>query len=108
MVSVYSMAIANRSVYRTYDDRFYPEIHLAKCIYVQSTNVNDIYKMDHFYGPYLCDGCYDMSLKAISIKNLAIIYCGEQAYRINFAFMSKNDAFNLLKNAVTIDRKGTL
>ena len=25
------------------------------------------------YGPYLCDGCYDMSLKATSMKNLTII-----------------------------------
>ena len=60
------------------------------------------------YGPYLCDGCYDMSLKAISIKNLAIVYHGEQAYRINFASMSKNDAFNLIKNSVIIDKRGTL
>ena len=54
------------------------------------------------------DGCYDMSLKAKSMKNLAILYCGEQAYRINFASMSKNDAFNLIKNSVIIDKKGTL
>ena len=60
------------------------------------------------YGPYLCDGCYDMSLKAISIKNLAIAYRGEQAYLINFASMSKNGAFNLIKNSVIIDKKGTL
>ena len=60
------------------------------------------------YGPYLCDGCYDMSLKAKNIKNLAILYRGEQAYRINFASMSKNDAFNLIKNSLIIDKKGTL
>ena len=60
------------------------------------------------YGPYLYDGCYDTSLKAKSMKNLAILYCGEQAYRINFASMSKNDAFNLIKNSVIIDKKGTL
>ena len=33
MVSVYSMTIVIRSVYRTYYDRFYPQIHLANCIY---------------------------------------------------------------------------
>ena len=44
MVSVYSMTIVIRSVYRDYYDRFYPQIHLANCIYVQSTNVCDIYK----------------------------------------------------------------
>ena len=60
------------------------------------------------YGPYLCDGCYDMSLKAINMKNLAIVYCGGQAYRINFKSMSKNDAFNLIQNSVIIDKRGTL
>ena len=49
-----------------------------------------------------------MSLKAISMKNLAIVYRGEQACRINFVSMSKNDAFNLIKNSVIIDKKGTL
>ena len=24
------------------------------------------------YGPYLCDGCYDMSMKAVSMQNLTI------------------------------------
>ena len=33
MVSVYSMTIVIRSVYRTYYNRFYPQIHLANCIY---------------------------------------------------------------------------
>ena len=26
-------------------------------------------------------------------------------YRINFVFMPKNDALNLIKNAITIDKK---
>ena len=60
------------------------------------------------YGPYLCTGCYDMSLKVINMKNLAIVYCGNQAYRISFTRMSKNDAFNLIKNSVIIDKNGTL
>ena len=33
MVSVYSMTIVIRSVYETYYDRFYPQIHLANFIY---------------------------------------------------------------------------
>ena len=35
-VSIYSMTIVIRSVYRNYYDRFHPQIHLANCIYVQS------------------------------------------------------------------------
>ena len=36
MVSVYSMTIVIRSVYKTCCGRFYPQIHLGNCIYVQS------------------------------------------------------------------------
>ena len=60
------------------------------------------------YGLYLCNGCYDMSLKAISMQNLAIINHNGNHYRVNFVFMSKKDAFNLIKNSVIIDKKGTL
>ena len=60
------------------------------------------------YGPYLCDGCYDMSMKVNSMQNLAIAYHGENAYHIIFVFMSKKDAFNLIKNVVIIDKKGML
>ena len=34
MVSVYSMTIVIRSVYRTCLDRFYPQIHSKNCIYL--------------------------------------------------------------------------
>ena len=60
------------------------------------------------YQKYMCNGCHDMSLKAISLHNLCIGYNNGNAYRINFAFMSKNDALNLIKNAVIIDKKGIL
>ena len=33
MVSIYSMTIVIRSVYKNYYDRFYRQIHLANCIY---------------------------------------------------------------------------
>ena len=66
------------------------------------------YFLDKNYGPYLCDGCYDMSMKVNSMQNLAIVYHGENAYRVIFVFMSKKDAFNLIKNAVIIDKKGIL
>ena len=61
-------------------NRYKKKRDLCKFYYFLDKNFN--------YGPYLCDGCYDMSLKAISIKNLAIVYHGEQAYCINFTRMS--------------------
>ena len=49
-----------------------------------------------------------MSLKAVSMQNLAIINRNRNHYRVNFAFISKKDAYNLIKNATIIDKKGTL
>ena len=42
------------------------------------------------------------------MQNLAIIYHESNAYRVNFVFMSKNDAFNLIKDSNIIDKKGML
>ena len=49
-----------------------------------------------------------MSLKAVSMQNSTIINHNENHYRVNFAFISKKDAYNLIKNAMIIDKKGTL
>ena len=49
-----------------------------------------------------------MSLKATSKQNLAIIDHNGNHYLVNFAFISKKDAFNLIKNVVIIDKKGKL
>ena len=57
---------------------------------------------------HLCDGCHDMSVKALSMQHLTIIYHNGYAYRVNYLFMSKNDAFNLIKNSIIIDKRGTL
>ena len=57
------------------------------------------------YQKYMCNGFHDISTKAISMHNFCIGYNNGNAYRINFPFMSKNDALNLIKNAVIIDKK---
>ena len=47
-------------------------------------------------------------MKANSMQNLAIINHNGNHYRVNFAFISKKDAFNLIKNVVIMGEKGTL
>ena len=79
--------------------------HLENVVYVNSIVFLD---KNFSYGPNLCNGCYDMSLKTISMRNLSIINHNGNYYRVNFAFMSKKDAFNLIKNAIIIDKNGTL
>ena len=73
---------------------------LCKFYYFLNKNFN--------YQTYLRDGCHDISIKATSMQNLAIIYHGGNTYRINFILMSKIDAYNLIKNSNIIDKKGFL
>ena len=47
-------------------------------------------------------------MKAVSMQNLSIINHNANYYRVIFAFMSKKDAYNLIKNAIILGEKGTL
>ena len=95
----------------------YDRIDLSGCIDVNRNILTSkkCYLCDYWYfinknfnyQEYKCNGCHDISAKAIIMYNLCIGYNNGNAYRINFAFMSKNNALNLIKNAVIIDKKGT-
>ena len=107
-----------QSLERTYKMLEYDRIGLSEGIDVKKCNEMSrqcsLCKFYYFlnknfnYQTYLCDGCHDISITATSMQNLAIIYHGGNAYRINFVFMSKNDAINLIKNANIIDKNGVL
>ena len=60
------------------------------------------------YGPYLCDGCYNMTQKCNKLKNIAIICINKSVYRICFLFISKREAKKLMVNSSVIDKKGFL
>ena len=47
-------------------------------------------------------------MKAVSMQNLTIINHNGNHYHVNFAFMSKKDAYGLVKTAVIMGEKGTL
>ena len=96
-----------QSLERTYKMLKYDRIDLSEGIDVKKCNKTSrqcsLCKFCYFlnknfnYQTYLCDGCHDISIKATSMQNLDIIYHGGNAYRINFVFISKNDAINLIK-----------
>ena len=48
------------------------------------------------YEPYLCNGCHNLMQKAMSFNMVAIVYVKRSAYRINFWYMSKDDAINMM------------
>ena len=58
------------------------------------------------YGPYLCDGSYNMIQKCSKHKNIAIVRVKEIVYRICFLYMSKREAKKLITNL--IDKKDVL
>ena len=60
------------------------------------------------FQPYYYDGCSNMNMKAVSFNNLAVVYVKGNAYRINFAFMTKDDASNKMNNANLKDKSGVL
>ena len=49
-----------------------------------------------------------MFMKTVSTQNLTIINHNGNCYRVIFAFMSKKDAYNFIKNAIIMGEKGTL
>ena len=44
------------------------------------------------YGPYLCDGCYNIMQKSNNFKNIAVVHTKKSAYRIYFQDMNKSEA----------------
>ena len=57
------------------------------------------------YEPYLCNSCHDLMQKAMSFNNAAIVYVKRNAYRINFWYMSKDDAINIMNGSNLADKK---
>ena len=60
------------------------------------------------YELYLCNGCHDLMQKAMSFNNVAIVYVKENAYRIHFWYMSKDDAINIMAGSNLVDKRGVL
>ena len=101
----------------------YDRIDISKVIDVDKTNKSKKYMFWHYwyflnknfsYGPYLCDGCYNMTQKSIDSKNIDIVYVKGNAYRIHFWHMSKHKhkrkrkAISLMTNSNLINKNGVL
>ena len=46
--------------------------------------------------------------KAMGFNNIAIVYVKENAYRIHFWYMSKDDAINIMTASNLVDKRGVL
>ena len=63
---------------------------------------------DFTYGPYLCEGCYNVMEKPIDLKNIAIAHIKKSTYRIYFSDMTKSEAKKLMANSNLRDKKDIL
>ena len=95
----------------------YERIDISHGIDVNKSDESKVSTLCHYwyfldksfsYGPYLCDGCYNIIQKGNKLKNIAIIRIKKTVYRICFLFMSKRKAKKLMANSNVIDKKGFL
>ena len=99
----------------------YGKIYISENIDINKKNKSKECMLCHYwyvlnknfnYGPYLCDGCYNMLQKSVDTKNIDIVYVKGNAYRIHFRYMSKHKrkrkAIRLMTNSNPIDKKGVL
>ena len=95
----------------------YDRIDISEGIDVDKRNKSKECKFCHYwyflnksfrYGPYLCDGCYDISQKLTDFKNIAIFHIKKTVYRIYFQHMSKHEAKKLIKMFDLIDKTGRI
>ena len=95
----------------------YDRIDISEGIDVNKTNLSkkcDICCYWYFkdigfkYEKYLCISCHDLMQKAMSFNNITIVYVKGHAYRIQFWYMSKDDAINIMNGSKLIDKNGVL
>ena len=95
----------------------YKRIDISEGIDVDKTNLSKGCDICHYwyfkdigfkYEPYFCNGCHDLMQKAMSFDNIAIVYVKGRAYRINFWYMSKDDAINIMNGSILLDKRGVL
>ena len=72
------------------------------CHYWQYLNKN------FSYGPFTCDGCYDLVQRSTDFKNIAIAHVKNNAYRIYFKGISKHKAKKLMDKFDLIGKTGNI
>ena len=95
----------------------YDRIDISEGIDVNKTNLPKECDICHYlyfkdigfkYEKYLCNGCHDLMQKPMSFNNIAIVYVKGNTYRINFWYMSKDAAINIMNCSILLDKGGVL
>ena len=84
----------------------YDRIDISEGVDTNNTNASKECHICHYwyfkdtgfkYEPYLCNGCHGLMQRAMNY-NVAIVYVKGSAYRIQFWYMSKDDAISMMNN----------
>ena len=95
----------------------YDRIAISEGIDVNKTSLSKECDICHYryfkdigfkYESYLWNGCHDLMEKAMSFKNVAVVYVKRNAYRIHFLYVSKDDATNIMNGSNLTDKRGVL
>ena len=88
------------NVFKNYKMLEYDRIDISEGTDVDATNKSKECMLCHYryfldkifsYGPYLCNGCYNIMRKSVNLKNIAIVHVRESEYRIYFLGISKRE-----------------
>ena len=95
----------------------YDKIDITEGIDVDITNKSRECKFCHYwyylnknfsYGPFACDGCYNIVQKSADFKNIAIIHVNKVAYGVYFKDISKNKAKKLMNRFNLVGKTGDI
>ena len=95
----------------------YDRIDISKGIDINKTSASEERDICHYwyflgkdfkYEPYLCNGCHDLMQKAMNFNDVTIVSIKGNDYRIDFWYMNKDDAINIMNNSNLNEKTGSL
>ena len=95
----------------------YDRIDISEGIDVDKINESRECKFCHYwyflnknfsYGPFTCDGFYNIVQKSTDFKNIATFHVKKSAYRIYFKDISKNKAKKIMNKFDLIGKRGNI
>ena len=95
----------------------YDRIDVSEGTDINKTNESKECKICHYwyfkdigyeYEPLLYNGSHGLMQKAVSFNYVDIVYVKGSVYRIQFWYMGKDDAINIMNNSSLIDKMGVL
>ena len=93
----------------------YDKIDITEGIDLNKTNKSKEYTFCHYwyylnknftYGPFTCDGCYNIVQKSIDFKDIAIVCVKKSACRVYFKDISKHKAKKIMNKFNLVGKTG--